>query len=197
MVIIKRAADTLPDHVKGNIFWAPASHRPAGYYLQDQQTYEYNPVEFIDNYWYFLDNEDEQVTTSLSSRIEPNTLGTGYWHTYDPEHPLFRPVPVPSTSAVTLDIPTEPQGGPLTDDPAISPLLAAPNPQAAYSFTSIAERHVPGTSIALLSCHVHLRFPSTAGSLWSTPRNVALGSSAVQSAKLIPIMIHASIRNWG
>ena len=62
IVVIKRAADTLPDHVKGNIFWASASHRPAGYYLQDQQTYEYNPVEFIDNYWHFLDDEDEQVT---------------------------------------------------------------------------------------------------------------------------------------
>ena len=100
------------------IFWAPASHRPTGYYLQDQQTYEYNPVEFIDNYWYFLDDKDEQVTTLLSSRIEPNTLGTGYWHIYNLKHSLFQQVPVPSTSAVTLNIPAEPQGGLLTDDPA-------------------------------------------------------------------------------
>ena len=92
-----------------------------------------------------MDDEDEQVTTWLSSHIEPNTLGTGYWHTYDLEHPLFQPVPVPSTLAVTLNIPAEPQGGLLTDDPAISPLLAAPNPQAAYLHDSSSEEESEST----------------------------------------------------
>ena len=26
IVVIKQAADTLPDHIKGNVFWAPAGH---------------------------------------------------------------------------------------------------------------------------------------------------------------------------
>ena len=128
IIVIKWAADTLPDHVKGNVFWAPAGARPAGYYLLDPDSLQYNPVEFIENYWHFLDDEDDQVTTSFASHIKPNTLGTGYWHIYELEHPLFQPIPVPTTSAVTLDIPVEPQGGPLTDDPAISPFLTAANP---------------------------------------------------------------------
>ena len=151
IVVIKRAADTLPDHIKENIFWAPAGHRPAGYYLQDQHTYDYLPVEFIDNYWYFLDNKDEQVTTSLSSRIEPNTLDTGYWHTYDSEHPLFQPVPVLFTSAVTLNIPAEPQGGLLTDNPAISPFLVAPNPQVAYLLYMTAAQEKNQSPLNLLT----------------------------------------------
>ena len=93
-------------------------------------------MEFIDNYWYYLDDADPdgQVYTSLNSRIEPNTSGTGNWHTYNSEHPLFQPVP--STSAVLLDIAVEPQGGPLTDDPAISPFLTAANPQTVYLETA-------------------------------------------------------------
>ena len=131
IVVIKRAADTLPDHVKGNVFWAPAGERPAGYYIQSLYfPYPFLAVEFIDNYWYYLDDADQdgQVYTSLNSCIEPNTSGTGYWHIYKLEHPLFQPVPVPTTSAVTLDIPVESQEGPLTDDPAISPFLTAANP---------------------------------------------------------------------
>ena len=111
---------------------------------------------FIDNYWYYLDNADSdgQVYTSLNSRIEPNTLETGYWHTYDPEHPLF--LPVTSTSAVTLDIPVEPQGRPLTDDPAISPFLTAANPQATYLEDSSLEEDADSTESPPSPAHVPL-----------------------------------------
>ena len=96
IIVIKQAADTLPDHIKGNVFWAPAGERPTGYYLQaTYHQFHFLAIEFIDNYWYYLDDADPdgQVNTSLNSRIEPNTLETGYWHTYDLEHPLFQPVP--------------------------------------------------------------------------------------------------------
>ena len=156
IVIIKQAADTLSDHVKENIFWAPAGECSAGYYLLNSVSLQYNPVEFIDNYWYFLDNKDEQVTTSFASHIEPNTSGTGYWHIYKLEHPLFQPVSVLTTSAVTLDISVEPQGGPLTDDPAISPFLTAANPQAAYLKDSSSEEDAESTESLPLPAHIPL-----------------------------------------
>ena len=136
---------TLPDHVKRNIFWSPAGEQPAGYYILNPVTRLYDPVEFINNYWYLLDDEDKQVTTSLASHIEPHTSETGYWHIYKPQHPLFQPVLVPTTSEVTLDIPIEPRGGPLTDDPAISPFLTAANPQAAYLEDSSSEEDAEST----------------------------------------------------
>ena len=89
-------------------------------------------------------------------RIEPNTLGTGYWHIYELEHPLFQPIPVPTTSAATLDIPVELQGGPLTDNPAISPFLIAENPQAAYLEDSSSEEDTDSTESPPLPAHVPL-----------------------------------------
>ena len=145
IVVIKRAADTLSVHVKGNVFWSPAGEQPAGYYVLNPVTLLYDPVEFIDNYWYLLDDKDKQVTTSLASRIKPHTSGTGYWHIYEPQHPLFQPIPVPTTSAVTLDIPIKLRGGPLTDDPAISPFLTAANPQAVYLEDSSSEEAADST----------------------------------------------------
>ena len=92
----------------------------------------------------------------FSSRIKPNTLGTGYWHTYDLEHPFFQPVPVSSTLAVTLDIPAESQGGLLTDDPTISPFLVAPNPQAAYLQDSCSEEESESTESPISPVNVPL-----------------------------------------
>ena len=157
IVVIKRAADTLPDHVKGNIFWAPARECPTGYYLQTTYyPYHFLAVEFIDNYWYYLDDADPngQVYASLNSCIRPNTRETGYWHIYDLEYPLFQPVP--STSAITLDILVEPQGGPLTDNPAISPFLTAANPQATYLENSSSEEDTDSTESPPPLAHIPL-----------------------------------------
>jgi len=46
-------------------------------------------------------------------------------------------------------------------------------------FTSMAEQHVPRILTAPLSFRILLCLLSTADSPWSTPRNVALGFSAV------------------
>jgi hypothetical protein len=87
--LTKWTTDDLPDHVKDTVWWLDQPEYPAGYYIYNQQEQQPTPVEFVENHWHHIYQYSGTVYTSLVKRIEPHTLGTGYWGITDPQHPNF------------------------------------------------------------------------------------------------------------
>ena len=78
-----------------------------GYYLWNPETGQQEPVEFIDDYWYFVYRDEDETYISKGDRIVRNSRGTGFWKYSDPEHPNFAtpelpPIAGPSTLTVTI-----------------------------------------------------------------------------------------------
>jgi hypothetical protein len=85
-----RTTDDLSDRVKGRVQWRDdLPDHPTGYYLFDPADSSLEAVEFINNYWHFIFRYTGNTFTSLENRIEPNSLGTGYWYETDRQHPNF------------------------------------------------------------------------------------------------------------
>ena len=87
--IYTRTEDDLPSYVKGNILWRTdlltLSPLP-GYYLYSGSRDTWQPIKFIENYWFFLHIYIGEAFTALDNCIKPHTHGTGYWNPQDPGH---------------------------------------------------------------------------------------------------------------
>jgi len=121
-----RQSPDLPEHVLGQIQWLSFSEYP-GYYLWDPEGQTNNPVEFIENYWYYIYRYDRDTYLSHADRIERYSNNTGYWRITDPEHPEHIPEelpPVPGPSTLTV-----PRAHAETlESVELSPFQSAPNP---------------------------------------------------------------------
>ena len=87
--IYTRTEDNLPSYVKGNILWRtdlPAHSPLSGYYFYSESRDTRQPVELVENYWFFLHIYTGETFTTLDNCIKPHTHGTGYWNPQDPEH---------------------------------------------------------------------------------------------------------------
>ena len=92
----RRSSDDLPVHVKGIIRWYPDAQPQAGYYIPKKYSPsgEFEPLEFINNWWFGLFRHPETSTTHLCTRASAaipieNRLSIGYWDITDPEHPDY------------------------------------------------------------------------------------------------------------
>jgi hypothetical protein len=101
--IICQDCDDLPLHVKGEITWLNHNTRTipksitTGYYLPQEKTTscQPEPIEFINNSWYALEISirDNQCYTRNNLQIFPNnSVGAGYWHETEPQHPDYQPI---------------------------------------------------------------------------------------------------------
>jgi hypothetical protein len=88
--VIRQTENNLPAHVKKDIEWQTNKyHRPRNYiYRHSRNTYE--PVEFLNNYWHFLQVYTGQPHTASGFHIEPYARGTGYWYIYNYQHPKYQ-----------------------------------------------------------------------------------------------------------
>jgi hypothetical protein len=75
--VTRRQTDDLPSYVKDQVVWQPDDFVP-GYYLVDQAFNHIQPIEFLENHWYYLFIHNDVNYTSANDRIEPGTRGTGY-----------------------------------------------------------------------------------------------------------------------
>ena len=90
--IYTRTEDDLPSYIKRNILWRtdlPTLSPLPGCYLYSESRDTWQPIEFIENYWFFLHIYTGEIFTALDNCIEPHTCGTGYWNPQDPEHFLY------------------------------------------------------------------------------------------------------------
>jgi hypothetical protein len=124
--VTRRTEPDLPQHVLSEVCWTEIHGHPR-YYVQNVVTWEWHPVEFVDNHWYWLFLSEGQFYTALEDRIEPNTQGTGYWDITDPQHPYYvlEPVAPTSTSSAGLHILTQPLVAPLSEPTVSSPYATA------------------------------------------------------------------------
>ena len=121
----------LPDHVLGQIQWLSFSEYP-GYHLWNKRTNTNNPVEFLENYWYFIYRYDGNSYISHEDCIEPYSHNTGYWRITDPEHPEHVPEELPPVAGPsTLTVPR--RRAETLESVELSPFQTAPNPEHDHS----------------------------------------------------------------
>src|SRR6201991_1157493 len=102
----RRTEDNLPIEVLGSVIWL--ARTAPGYYLRDSQG-NFEPVEFIEDYWYWLEEYDEfpdQYYTYPRWRIARHQGNTGFWPLDHPQHPNNR---APTLPIPEFAIGSEPQ----------------------------------------------------------------------------------------
>jgi hypothetical protein len=82
--------DNLSQHIKGDVFWRNHEYYGPGYYLYRYSRDTYEPVKFLNDYWHFLRIYTGQPHIAPEFCLEPYARGTGYWHTYDYQHPEYQ-----------------------------------------------------------------------------------------------------------
>ena len=126
-----RPQPDLPEHVLGQVQWLSFSEYP-GYYLWSPENQTNRPVEFIENYWYYIYRYKGDLYISHSDCIECHFHNTGYWRITDPEHPEHVPEELPPVAGPsTLTVPrrhTE-----TLESVELSPFQTAPNPELDHS----------------------------------------------------------------
>jgi hypothetical protein len=149
--VICQTTDNLPQHVKGEVYWANhntrsnCTHPRTGYYLPQERTPTHQPeaVEFINNTWFsLLINQQEQTYYTQSSLQIPwdNALGAGYWNLTDPEHP-DNLVIVCTASCTGFRF-----------DPAVDSSSLGSSTASAHTAQSIESVHKPNSPCHRLDC---------------------------------------------
>jgi hypothetical protein len=82
--------DNLPQHIKRDVFWKNHEYLGPRYYLYRPSRDTYEPVKFLNDYWHFFQIYTGQPHTAPEFHLEPYARGTGYWHTYDYQHPEYQ-----------------------------------------------------------------------------------------------------------
>ena len=128
-------------------YYVPKKYSPSG---------DFEPLEFINNWWFGLFGHPETSTTHLCTRASAaipivNRLGIGYWDITDPEHPDFTP-----STVETIDV-DSPEDTPQSHTPTTVTIYATPPenipaPQTHYNSPT------PGLTIASTST---VTFPTT------------------------------------
>ena len=98
--VLRRLVPDLPDHILGTVVWKTTYEVRGlpGYYQYNPDDDTTEPVEFLDNNWFWLHYNifSNTFSTREDSRIKVNDCHTGYWHITDPEHSDYTP-PTPSS----------------------------------------------------------------------------------------------------
>jgi hypothetical protein len=88
--VTRHTEDNLSQHIKGDITWRNHKYLGCGYYLYRPSRDTYKPVEFLNDYWHFFQIYTGQPHTAPEFCLKPYARGTGYWHTYDYQHPEYQ-----------------------------------------------------------------------------------------------------------
>ena len=124
-----RSQPDLPDHILGQVQWLSFSEH-LGYYLWNENT-NY-PVEFLENYWYYIYRYNGNSYISHEDHIEPYSHNTGYWRITDPEHPEHISEELPLVAGPsTLTVPR--RRAETLESVELSPFQTAPNPEHDHS----------------------------------------------------------------
>ena len=126
-----RSQPDLPDHILGQIQWLSFSEYP-GYYLWNPENQTNRPVEFLEDYWYYIYRYEGDSYISHTDCIEHYSHNTGYWRITDPEHPEHVPEELPLVAGPsTLTVPR--RYAETLESVELSPFQTAPNPELNHS----------------------------------------------------------------